>query len=155
MKHVVCIFCGTATFSRSQWLAVRSDQDARLFIYIQPLLSLGFTWSGAVDADGLLPASRVVLCSIGSPGRSNMVTRAAALVDLDVDSVATPFTASPRTTISIAQETFARSGRGGKMCKRLIKVYYGAQLWPKRRKAPKSFVDALSPSDHPNASRSW
>jgi len=60
--------------------------------------------AAAVDAGGLLPASRAALCSFGSLGHNNMVIPAVPTV-LDSDSVETPLLRPPAWKISIAQET--------------------------------------------------
>jgi len=65
--------------------------------------------AGAVNAIGLLPASRVALYSFCSSDRNNTVTLAASM-DLDSDSVETPFTASG-TNIFNCTRTVARRAR--------------------------------------------
>ena len=72
---------------------------------------------GAVDAAGLLRASRVALYSFGSSDRNSMVIRAAS-TDLDSESVETPFFGLQRENIQLHNRPPGQDGRGGKMCKR-------------------------------------
>jgi len=76
-----------------------------------------FLVSGAVDAGGLLPGSRAILCSFGSSDHNNRVIRAAPTA-WDSDSVETPFTASGVEDFNCTRNRTVPFGRGGKMCKR-------------------------------------